>query len=106
MNTCMIYATASVLAEAENLAKILVSERLVACVNILDGATSVYRWQDKVETSKESILIAKTSYARRDAAMARLQELHSYDTPCIVAYDIAAGLPDYLAWIASETEQD
>lgn len=104
MTGCMIYTTTSGPDEARKLAKTLVSERLAACGNILDGATSVYRWEDHIETDQESILILKTSMARRDAAMARLTELHSYDTPCVVSYDMTAGVPGYLAWIDAETK--
>lgn len=102
MNACMIYVTTSGPQEARSIAKTLVSERLVACANIIDGATSVYRWDGEVKEDTETLLIAKTLIARRDEAMDRLRELHSYETPCVVAYDIAAGLPDYLDWIASE----
>ena len=103
MNTCMIYVAASGPDEAQKLAKTLVSEQLVACVNIIDGATSIYRWEGKVQSSQESLLLAKTTHERRDAAMARLGEIHSYDTPCIVSYDMAAGIPAYLDWISGET---
>ncbi len=103
MTACMIYATASGPEEARTLAKTLLSERLIACANIIDGATSMYRWNGQVEMDEESILVLKTSRARRDAALARLAELHSYDTPCAVAYDMAGGLPPYLSWIAEET---
>ncbi|MBT4739051.1 MAG: divalent-cation tolerance protein CutA [Rhodospirillaceae bacterium] len=103
MNTCMIYVATSGPEEAQKLAETLVSEQLVACVNIIDGVTSVYRWQGKIESSQESLLIAKTTHERREAAMVRLRDLHSYDTPCIVAYDMTAGVPEYLDWITHET---
>lgn len=103
MKTCMIYVATGGSEEARKLAETLVSEKLVACANIVDGATSIYRWEGKVESSQESLLIAKTTHGRRDAAVARLSELHSYETPCIVAYDIAAGIPEYLDWIERET---
>ncbi|NKB45398.1 MAG: divalent cation tolerance protein CutA [Alphaproteobacteria bacterium] len=103
MNTCMIYTAVGGPEEARKLAKMLVSEQLVACVNIVDGATSVYRWEGKVQSSEESLLIAKTTNAQRDTAIERLNDLHSYDTPCIVAYDMSAGVPEYLNWLASET---
>lgn len=102
MNTCMIYATTSEPKEAKSIAKALVMERLVACANIIDGATSVYRWDGDVKEDTETILLVKTSIDRREEAVKRLGELHSYETPCIVAYDIAAGLPDYLDWVVSE----
>ena len=102
----MIYATTGSPEEAQSLAKALVDERLVACVNIIDGATSVYRWNGKTESEQESILIAKTCIANRNDAMNRLQALHSYDTPCIVSYDMADGMQDYLAWVIGETRRD
>ncbi len=105
METCMIYATASDEAEAKALAETLVSERLVACVNIIQNATSVYRWNDKAESASESILIAKTTLDQRDAAMARIKECHSYDTPCVVSYDMSAGFPGYLSWIVEQTQK-
>ena len=104
METCMIYATASDEAEAKTLAETLVRERLVACVNIIQNATSVYRWNDKIESAKETILIAKTTIGQRDAAMSRLKDCHSYDTPCVVSYDMSGGLPAYLSWIVEQTQ--
>lgn len=103
-DTCMIYGTASSPAEARAIARALVQEKLVACVNILDGATSVYRWRGAVEEAAESIFIAKTTKALCGEALTRIQELHSYDVPAAVVYDMAGGLPAYLAWIASETK--
>ncbi|MEQ8736419.1 MAG: divalent-cation tolerance protein CutA [Rhodospirillaceae bacterium] len=100
----MIYATASDEAEAKTLAEILVNERLVACVNIIQNATSVYRWNDKIESAKETILIAKTTLGQRDAAMSRLKDCHSYDIPCVVSYDMSGGLPAYLSWIVEQTQ--
>ena len=75
----------------------------MACVNLIHGAASIYRWQGKVEEAAETILIAKTTKALAGDALARIQALHSYDVPCAVAYDMAAGLPGYLSWIAHET---
>ena len=105
MACCMIYATAGSPEEAKSLARTLVEERLVACVNIVDGVTSIYRWDGNTESDTESILIAKTTTAKRQDAMVRLQALHSYDTPCIVSYDISDGVPEYLNWVMAETEE-
>ena len=77
---------------------------MVACVNIVDGVTSIYRWDGNTESNTESILIAKTTAAKRKNAMARMQALHSYDTPCIVSYDISDGVPEYLDWVMHERE--
>ena len=65
----------------------------------------MYRWNGKTESETESILIAKTAIAQRMDAISRLQALHSYETPCIVSYDMADGLPDYLAWVAGATAE-
>jgi len=100
---CMIYVTASSRAEAKTIARALVDERLVACANILGEATSVYRWQGKVEEAQEIVLIAKTKRALADKAVARITALHSYDVPCAVVYDMSAGSPAYLSWLAQET---
>ena len=99
----MIYVTAASRAEALIIARALVDEKLVACANILGDATSIYRWQGKVEEAQEIVLIAKTRRDLADKALERIKALHSYDVPCAVVYDMAAGLPDYLAWIDRET---
>jgi periplasmic divalent cation tolerance protein len=100
---CMIYVTASSKAEATTIARALVDEKLVACANVLGDATSIYRWQGKVEEAQEIVLIAKTRRDLADKALARIKALHSYDVPCAVVYEMTAGLPDYMAWIDRET---
>ncbi len=100
---CMLYVTAGSRDEALKLARALVAEKLAACANVLAEATSIYRWQGKVEEASEVILMAKTRKDLAGKALARIQELHSYDVPCAVAYDMAAGLPAYLKWIDDET---
>lgn len=106
MNTCMIYATAGSPEEARSIAKYLVSERLVACVNIIDNIASIYRWDSEIQEDTESVLIAKTTVCQRSAAIKRISDVHSYDTPCVVSYDAGAGLTEYLTWIEQEaTEQ-
>ena len=91
---------------AQRLARILVEERLAACVSLLPGAVSTYRWQGRVEQATEVQLLAKTPADRRDALMARLAELHPYDLPEIRAVETAAGLPAYLDWVTAETRTD
>ena len=100
---CMIYLTAGSREEAFKIARALVDEKLVACANVLGEATSVYRWKGKVEEAAEMVVIAKTRKDLADKVLARVQALHSYDVPCAVAYDMATGLPPYLAWIDAET---
>lgn len=88
-------------AVADGLATALVEARLAACVNVLPGIQSVYRWQDAVERSAETLLIAKTTPDAYGALEAQVRALHPYELPEIVAVDIAAGLPAYLQWLAA-----
>lgn len=90
-------------ASAERLAAALVEAHAAACVNILGGCTSVYRWQGKTETAGEIPLLIKTTraaYARLEAAVLAQ---HPYELPEIVAVPVSAGLPAYLQWVAEET---
>jgi periplasmic divalent cation tolerance protein len=90
-------------ASARRIADALVEARLAACVNVLPGITSVYRWQGKVEQADEVLLVAKTVRARLDALTRQVQALHPYELPEVVAVEISGGLPAYLDWIAAET---
>ena len=93
--TCPDRATGQRIAEA------LVAEGLAACVNVLPGVHSVYRWQGGVEHADEVLLLAKTTRARMDALQARLLELHPYELPELLAVEAAGGLPAYLDWVAN-----
>jgi periplasmic divalent cation tolerance protein len=97
------YCTCPDLATAERLAEALVGERLAACVNVLPGLRSVYRWQCTVERADEVLLLIKTTRGRLDALVARVQALHPYELPELLAVEVAGGLPAYLDWVATET---
>lgn len=103
MGQSLIYITAASRDEALILARHLVEERLVACANILDGATSLYWWEGKVQEDREAVLIAKTRSAQADAVVARVKALHSYSCPCVIALPIIGGNPEFLAWIDGQT---
>ncbi len=103
MSACLCYVTAGSRDEALAIGRALVEERLAACANVLDGMMSIYWWQDRLEQAQEAVLIAKTRTELFPALSARVQQLHSYDCPCVVALPIADGNPDYLAWIVAET---
>ena len=91
MPAVLLYVTTRDRDEAVRISSKLVEERLIACGNILDGMESVYWWNGKVERSKEAVLIAKTDRRNVELVTARILELHSYETPCVVALPIEAG---------------
>ena len=84
----------------------LVGRRQAACVNMVSGVKSFYRWQGKVCHDAEYLLIIKTMAAEYEAAAATIQELHSYDLPEILAFDIAQGEPGFLEWIAGSLDKE
>ncbi|MBN9697412.1 MAG: divalent-cation tolerance protein CutA [Zoogloea sp.] len=88
---------------AGRVARLLIEQRLAACVNVLAPCTSVYRWQGALETASELPLLIKTTRAAYPALQATLREAHPYELPEIVAIPVQEGLPDYLAWVAAET---
>lgn len=87
--------------QADSLARALVEERLVACVNAIPGVVSHYRWQDRIERDEEVVLLMETSRGRVAEAVARLRALHEYDVPKIVVLDPEAVNADYAEWLAS-----
>lgn len=91
---------------AEAMARVLVEERAAACVNVLPGVTSVYRWNGKMENAREVSVFIKTM-SRNYARVERLvREHHPYELPEVVAVPIVHGLPAYLAWVAVETSAE
>lgn len=103
MGHCLLYITAADRSQALAIGRALVQERLVACVNLLDGVTSIYRWDGAIQEEPETVLIAKTMSEKVDSVTARVLELHDYDCPCVVSIDIEAGNPAFLRWIEEET---
>lgn len=88
---------------ARTLGRTLVEERLVACAQLLPGMESIYRWDGRVDTAGEVLLILKTTRACFDRLQARLVALHPYDVPELVALPAVAGLPAYLHWVTDST---
>lgn len=86
-------------AGALRIAATLIEERLAACVNVLPGVSSVYRWRGAVEQSEELQLFIKTTHAQLAALQTRLRELHPYAAPEPIVLDVADGFPAYLAWV-------
>jgi len=85
--------------QAAAIANALVSERLAACVYIIDAIESVYRWEGKIVRDAEALMVIKTTDERYDDLERRVKELHSYSTPEVIAIQIEAGSSDYLNWL-------
>lgn len=98
----VVLMTAGSLEEADRIAQALVAEMLAACVNVVPGITSVYRWQGEVQRDQEWLLIAKSCQDVLDALTRRVQALHSYDVPEIIALPVTGGSQAYLRWLTSE----
>ncbi len=96
----VVFVTVPSEAEAAEIGRVLVEERLAACANITGQIRSIYRWQDSIEDEPEFLMILKTTEDSLDALIARANELHPYDVPEIIALPIHKGHPPYLNWIA------
>ncbi len=103
MEFVFAYITTASREEAMHIGRTLVEERLAACANVLDGMTSIYRWQGAIEEAAETILIAKTRATLFDQLSARVRDLHSYEVPCVVELKIRRGNPAYFDWLRDET---
>lgn len=98
-----VYVTCASSEEAEAIAKACLADRLVACANILGPMRSLYHWQGAIEDDTEIPLMLKTRAALLKATQKRIESIHSYDVPCIVAWPIVDGNRQYLDWIKTET---
>ncbi len=103
MAACFCYMTAGSREEGLKIGRALVEERLAACANLLDGMTSIYRWQGAIQEDAEVVLIAKTRTELVPRLVERVRALHSYDVPCVVTLPISDGNPAFLEWIGAET---
>ena len=100
----IVLSTAGSEDEARKIAHHLVEHRLAACVNIIPQIESIYRWQGKVESSCEWLLLIKTTAEKFAAVGEAIKELHSYDLPECIAISIEDGSPEYLKWIVDSME--
>jgi periplasmic divalent cation tolerance protein len=91
---------------ARNAANILIDKKIAACVSIMPGLTSIYRWQGQIENSREVLMMAKTTPDNYDRLESALKACHPYELPEILAVATECGLPDYLQWVAQETAPD
>ncbi|HEY87244.1 MAG TPA: divalent-cation tolerance protein CutA [Dehalococcoidia bacterium] len=100
----VLFTTASNSEEAHKIAKVLLSQRKAACVNIVSGISSLFWWQDKLDSSQESLLIVKTKASLLNQIVTLVKEFHSYEVPEIIALPIIGGNQDYLEWIDKEVK--
>lgn len=103
MSVISVYAVFADAAEAERIGRLVVEERLAACVNILGPIRSIYRWKGKVEDADEVAAIFKTSDRQADALITRIAGLHSYDIPCVATWPIDKILAPYADWVEEST---
>ena len=100
-----VYTTYPSVVEAETAGRRLVEQQLAACVNILPGMVSIYRWEGAVERGEEVVMIIKTRASLAEAVRAAVKAMHSYTTPAILVLPIEGGEPGYLQWLMKETEK-
>lgn len=98
----IVLVTAGDVREARKIAKSLVELRLAACVNIVPGMRSLYRWNGKIVDDREVLLLIKTTRKRFGRVSSAVLANHSYSTPEVVALPIVDGSPHYLAWLDTE----
>lgn len=103
MTARIVFCTCPDETTASRVALALVTERLAACVNVIGGVASTYRWQETVQTDDEVLLVIKTSADRLDAMQARLVALHPYEVPEVLAIEPVAGSAPYLTWLDRQT---
>ncbi|HKA19607.1 MAG TPA: divalent-cation tolerance protein CutA [Blastocatellia bacterium] len=101
----VVLVTTSSKDEAATIAEALVSDRLAACVNIIDSIESVYRWDGNVVRDAEALMVIKTTDERYGDLERRVKQLHSYSTPEVIAMKIERGSSEYLAWIGESVSK-
>ena len=104
MGEIVVLITAATEEEGQRISKALVEEGAVACVNILPGIKSIFRWKGKVTEEHEVLLIAKTVGNAFDRVVSIVRVNHSYEVPEIISLPIQCGTPDYLSWVRAMTQ--
>ena len=104
MSVISVYAVFADKDEADRIGRLMVEQRLAACVNILGQIRSIYRWKGKVETSDEIAAIFKTSEEKAGDLMTRIAALHSYEIPCIVTWPIEQIVGSYADWVEASLD--
>jgi len=100
----VIFITTGTDGEARRVAGALLEQRKAACVNIVPAVTSLFWWEDRIDSDEESLLIVKSKASSLDEIVSLVKGIHSYDVPEVIALPIIGGNPDYLNWIGEETQ--
>ncbi len=100
----LLYTTFPSLVEAEKVGRRLINERLCACVNILPGMRSIYRWKGAVEAADEVVMIVKTRTSLAERVTAAVTADHTYDMPAVLVLPVNGGSQPFIDWILAETE--
>jgi periplasmic divalent cation tolerance protein len=95
----IVFITAGSEEEAHKIAESLVNEKKAACVNIVPRVDSVFRWKDKLDSARESLLLVKTKASLFPEIVEMVKRMHSYEVPEIIALPIIGGSEDYLKWL-------
>jgi|WetSurMetagenome_2_1015567.scaffolds.fasta_scaffold246479_2 periplasmic divalent cation tolerance protein len=98
----MIYVTTSSILESKKIARKLIEEKIAACVNIVPTIDSIYLWKGEIEEDSESIMFIKTRNEFVETLIKRIEEIHSYEIPCILEFKVDNGSENYFRWIDSE----
>lgn len=98
-NIKLAYITCKNNKEANQIASKLINNNLIACANIISNVQSIFKWKNKLTKNKETILIAKTKKSKTKDIMSIVSEIHSYENPCIVFFDIKEGSKQFLTWV-------
>lgn len=106
-NLRLVYITTKDKAEAKKIGRTIVEERLAACVNIIEGMESIYRWEGEIKEDEECILIVKTPYHNVKEVTERVKEMHSYDCPCVISLQLTEqeGNQEYQHWLIKNSKR-
>jgi len=105
-NLRLVYITTQSSDEAEQMGREIIEQNLAACVNIIPGMTSFYRWEGKIQCDEETILLVKTHTSKIQSLTQFVKKVHSYDCPCVISLTLAEdeGNEEYLKWLLSESK--
>jgi periplasmic divalent cation tolerance protein len=98
----IVYITTSGDLESKKIAKKLLEEKIAACINIIPTVESIYLWKGKIEQDSESIMLVKTKSKMVEEVIKRVEELHSYEIPCVLEITVNKGSKNYIEWMKSE----